>query len=555
MGFMEIVTWIAFGLIAGVIAKLLMPGKDPGGIIVTILLGIAGALVGGFIGNAMGFGWNANVDGGGLLDWRNLMLAIGGSFLLLLAYRAFRLLAGPAESAEATHPARTGYSAFDMPSAPNLTDSIKNAVTPDVVQKLSSAVGENPGAIRKALDAMIPAVMAGAANQAATPTGAARLLEMAKESAEDTGDAARELASHASAAGIETMARSGQSFLGTLFGDKLSGLVNYFSKFAGISGTAVNSLLGVVSNLVKNVLGQQVLKNGLSATGLSTLLGSQKGFLSRLLPAGLTEVPGFSALADLGTSAGAAVHTAARRGEEAVRGAARDVYRAGADAAQEVKPWASALVPLLVMGLAVAALPFMLRGCAAGRDGAVAKGPTNNQPIVRAPDIRDPNVPDPGLRVSGYRPELKPIKITLPSGVSLEVPEGSFLNGLHKFLADTGDAKSRSFVFENLTFDGPAIKTSPESENSVTVIGTLLKSFPHVQLRIDGHTDAHPDAAESRRLALARATAVRDLLTRAGVPAERITIEAFGHEKPIAPNDTEENRMKNRRVELTIVKK
>ena len=46
--------WILFGLIAGVIAKLIMPGKDPGGFIVTILLGIAGAVLGGFLGRAMG---------------------------------------------------------------------------------------------------------------------------------------------------------------------------------------------------------------------------------------------------------------------------------------------------------------------------------------------------------------------------------------------------------------------------------------------------------------------------------------------------------------------
>jgi uncharacterized membrane protein YeaQ/YmgE (transglycosylase-associated protein family) len=53
---MGILTWIIFGLIAGVIAKLIMPGKDPGGFIITMLLGVAGALVGGFIGSALGFG-------------------------------------------------------------------------------------------------------------------------------------------------------------------------------------------------------------------------------------------------------------------------------------------------------------------------------------------------------------------------------------------------------------------------------------------------------------------------------------------------------------------
>ena len=52
---MGILGWILFGLIAGVIAKLIMPGRDPGGFIVTILLGIAGAVIGGFVGRAMGF--------------------------------------------------------------------------------------------------------------------------------------------------------------------------------------------------------------------------------------------------------------------------------------------------------------------------------------------------------------------------------------------------------------------------------------------------------------------------------------------------------------------
>ena len=74
--------WIIFGLIAGVIAKLLMPGKDPGGFIVTVLLGIAGALVGGFMGRAL---WGST----GVNDWSigSFALAIGGAILLLALYR------------------------------------------------------------------------------------------------------------------------------------------------------------------------------------------------------------------------------------------------------------------------------------------------------------------------------------------------------------------------------------------------------------------------------------------------------------------------------------
>jgi uncharacterized membrane protein YeaQ/YmgE (transglycosylase-associated protein family) len=79
-----IIGWIIFGLIAGAIAKLIMPGKDPGGIFVTILLGIAGALVGGFIGRAL---WGSS----GASDWSigSFLLAIGGSILLLFLYRLF----------------------------------------------------------------------------------------------------------------------------------------------------------------------------------------------------------------------------------------------------------------------------------------------------------------------------------------------------------------------------------------------------------------------------------------------------------------------------------
>lgn len=78
---MGILTWIILGLIAGVLAKLIMPGNDPGGFIITILLGIAGALVGGFIASAVGFG---SVSGFNL--W-SIIIAILGAVLLLWIYR------------------------------------------------------------------------------------------------------------------------------------------------------------------------------------------------------------------------------------------------------------------------------------------------------------------------------------------------------------------------------------------------------------------------------------------------------------------------------------
>jgi uncharacterized membrane protein YeaQ/YmgE (transglycosylase-associated protein family) len=76
---MAILSWIVFGIVIGFIAKLLMPGRDPGGFIVTMLLGIAGALVGGFIGRAMGF-YGPDQSAG----W---LMSILGAVLLLALYR------------------------------------------------------------------------------------------------------------------------------------------------------------------------------------------------------------------------------------------------------------------------------------------------------------------------------------------------------------------------------------------------------------------------------------------------------------------------------------
>jgi uncharacterized membrane protein YeaQ/YmgE (transglycosylase-associated protein family) len=79
---LNILAWIIVGLIAGAIAKMLMPGDDPGGIIITILLGIAGAIVGGFVAVALNI--SNGVDD---FDIGTIVLAVLGSMLLLFGYR------------------------------------------------------------------------------------------------------------------------------------------------------------------------------------------------------------------------------------------------------------------------------------------------------------------------------------------------------------------------------------------------------------------------------------------------------------------------------------
>ena len=78
---MGILSWILMGLVVGVLAKFIMPGDDPGGLIVTILIGIAGAFVGGFIGSLVGLGGVSGFNLG------SIALAVGGALILLFVYR------------------------------------------------------------------------------------------------------------------------------------------------------------------------------------------------------------------------------------------------------------------------------------------------------------------------------------------------------------------------------------------------------------------------------------------------------------------------------------
>lgn len=78
---MGILGWILFGLIVGAVAKLVMPGRDGGGIIVTMLLGIAGAVIGGFVGRALGFYGDSEAAG--------FLMSLVGAVLLLAMYRMF----------------------------------------------------------------------------------------------------------------------------------------------------------------------------------------------------------------------------------------------------------------------------------------------------------------------------------------------------------------------------------------------------------------------------------------------------------------------------------
>jgi outer membrane protein OmpA-like peptidoglycan-associated protein len=436
----------------------------------------------------------------------------------------------------------------DEPSAaPNLAEIARRSISNDVVNRLSEKIGESPSAVWKALEAMIPTVLASLKSQSATPATASRLFDMVKGAVH--GGVDRNLGE----GNLDAMGRQCEGFLSTLFGDKLAGLLNWLARFAGIKESSASSLMNVASSLVMSTLGKTIQQKGLDASQFAGLLSSQSHWLSRLLPSGIADLPGMRALADLGDRAREATHAAAAAGRR-VGAAAERGYR---EAVREGSPLLSALLPLALLLLAIPLVGWFLRGAANNEQ------PMNEpavQPVQRVV-VREPEVraPEPKREETTAPPTLTPTAFTLrdvrlPDGVTLQLSDSSFVSAIYKYVSDATATKSRAFVFDGLEFDDAKIRTLPEIETAIANLTKLIRAFPTVALRIEGHTDPSGDPAADQKKSLARADALKDLLVKAGLPSDRLTTAGLGSEHPVASNDTAEGRAKNRRIELSLSK-
>jgi OOP family OmpA-OmpF porin len=387
--------------------------------------------------------------------------------------------------------------------AVNLVELVKGYLTPDIVQKAATFVGESESATQKAMNGIVPTLIAGLANQASTSGGAEKLSRILDTGKYD-GSALNNLGSLFS--GGETTQKAitqGKDTLSSLFGNKTEGLVDQIARFAGLRTGSAASLLALVLPLILSLLGRQRATIGQSPSALASLLGEQKGFLSTLLPAGIASLLGWT-------------------GYETARPRETTAY---VEPKRETESW---FVPMLVLsGIVLAALAWLL-----SRPTPVREIPVAARPAVKMTDL------------------------PLPGGMKVSVPEGSFNYSLHQWLAGTTDTTvPKRFVFDNLNFETGSTKLTPDSVPTVESLVMILKAYPNVAVSLEGHTDNTGDAGANKKLSLDRAVAVKEIMVQGGITDARIGTDGYGQEKPIAPNDTEEGRAKNRRTELVVEKR
>jgi len=388
--------------------------------------------------------------------------------------------------------------------ATNLVDLVMSYITPDVISKAASFVGESGPATQKALTGIVPTQIAALANLGSTSGGLEQIGRML-ESTTTNGSVLSNLGNlFGGGAQTQDAVRTGQGMISSLFGGKLGSVTDLIARSSGLRATSVNSLMALIGPIILAVLGRQRAAAGGSLASLASLLGDQKSFLSGLLPAGLASMLGWPAL----TSSVSQVASGAAASAAAV--------------ASRRPAW---LIPLAaIAALILIALGYMW--------SAPPVGPVARQTTRKLAELQ------------------------LPGGPKIAVAEGTFNYSLATWLAGTTDtAVPRRFVFDDLNFETGSTQLTPDSRPTVDALVAILRAYPAVTVVLEGHTDSTGDPVANKKLSLDRATAVKTIVVTGGVEDSRVGTAGFGPEKPIAPNDTEEGRAKNRRLELVVDKR
>ncbi|WWP02468.1 MAG: OmpA family protein [Candidatus Dasytiphilus stammeri] len=147
--------------------------------------------------------------------------------------------------------------------------------------------------------------------------------------------------------------------------------------------------------------------------------------------------------------------------------------------------------------------------------------------------------------------------VTLPDGVTITLPNNSLEFNLLKFIQNTYQ-NPRHFIWfdsDQIIFDSGEDKIKIEAQNQIKNIAAILKAYPNVKIKIGGYTDSIGNTDQNLDLSLARAEKIKKMLINLNVPAERLIVEGYGENHPIASNDSPNGRAKNRRVAILVINK
>ena len=393
----------------------------------------------------------------------------------------------------------------------NFFEQVKSLATSETVNRVAGGIGETPQATEKALTgAAMPAVLGGLVQRFSSGAGPANLIGLIKQHDPD----GRMLDNLNQATDVGSVQTQGQGLVSSLFGPRADSVADVVAGHSGIRKSSAMSLLSIAGAMVMGFLGQKVIRGGLDAGGLGSMLTGLRGELGRIAPPGLAQAMGVPSFAEPAGTYAAGAATSARDT------AYREAPAPGAAPGRGMRGW----IPWAIAALVILGALALFRSWRAGHPTAPAA------PTVTAPTITPPAVPHPTVpALPNAAAPVPSAPLQLPGGAQLNVPSNSLAHGLGAYLGDnTSPAPPRRFTFENLTFPTAGATLSPAAERTMGDVAQILQAYPNAHVRIEGFTDNTGSPEVNMTLSQRRAELVRDALVSRGVPADRVQAQGFG---------------------------
>ncbi len=416
----------------------------------------------------------------------------------------------------------------------NIIDLIKGQLGSALVTQASSQLGESESGISKAIGGLLPAVVGGLANNSNNPA----VLD-AISNAPSQGILGNLL-------GLATNNTWVQDLLASIFGDKLSGLVNSIATYAGISNNSSASLLNLVTGATIGSVGKYAADNNLDQAGISNLLNDQKGIVSSLLPAGLSLASlnvgdwakGYKfdndndAIKNGPISTPNPIPTPVANAEPKIE-ITRDVADGGTfpdrpttNEGGSIWKW---LLPLLLL---IAASYFLWKQCekketttttTVAGDSLSTTTDTSSMPMDTANTMSttktDENIDLNGTMLKGYKGGMEDNMITF-------LKSGSYASA-----ADDAALKDNWYNFDHVNFKmGSSTELEAGSQGQLENLVAILKAYPEAKIKIGGYTDKVGNEAANVKLSGERATYIKDWLAKQGVASQVTGADGYGSE-------------------------
>jgi outer membrane protein OmpA-like peptidoglycan-associated protein len=395
----------------------------------------------------------------------------------------------------------------------------------DTIRPLAGFLGENKAGVAAAVGGALSALLVGLMRRSAEPGGSQQLLQALKDGKHD-GSILNDLGGRMTGGAATTgLASSGKVVLDLLFGDKATGVADMVATAGGIAKTAGFSLLAILAPIVMGALGKTLqTQSAMNPASLAFLLNGQRDFVKSNLPDGVLQWLGMNQLEGLRLPAAQSVEAPTNR----------------------TLLWTTVVAACL-------GVIFFWRSCGThepaekAADAAKQAATAVQETAGKAADaVREGGA---GLgKFFGWK---------LPNGVELNIPEFGVEKKLIAFIEDAQKPVDDQtwFSFDRLTFDTAKATLRPESAEQLKNIAEILKAYPRVTLKLGGYTDNEGATDFNMKLSQDRADNVMSELVKLDIDAGRLKAEGYGEQYPVATNDTEEGRAKNRRIDIRVTSK